>query len=142
MASNFKVGIAAIKAMCDALVDQLDAGAGAGTCEIRTGAPPATPATADSGTLLATCTFSDPAFGNSTSADPSVATASAITSDTNADASGDAGHFRCKDSNGVVVFQGTAGEAADTPDMEFDEKSIIAGGTVAIQSMTVSIPSQ
>ena len=74
--------------------------------EIRTGAPPATPATADSGTLLGTLTFSDPAFGNATTASPSVATASAITSDTNADASGDAGHFRVKDSNGAVIFQG------------------------------------
>ncbi len=141
MASNFKVGIAAIKLMCDALVDAIDGGAGAGTCAIRTGSPPATPATADSGTLLGTLTFSDPAFGAATSADPSVATASSITSDTSADASGDAGHFRVKDSNGVVIFQGTAGEAGDTPDMTFDEKSIVAGGVIAISSMTVSIPS-
>lgn len=128
--------------MCDALVDAVDGGSGAGTCEIRTGSPPATPATADSGTLLATCTFSDPAFGAATSADPSVATASSITSDTNADASGDAAHFRVKDSNGVVIFQGTAGESGDTPDMVFNEKSILAGGTVSISSMTVQIPSQ
>ena len=142
MASNFKVGIAAAKAMCDALVDQIDAGAAAGTLEIRTGAPPTLPANADTGTLLGTLTFSDPAFGNATNADPSVATASSISSDLVADASGDAGHFRVKDSNGVVVFQGTAGEAGDTPDMVFGEKSIVAGGTISVSSMTVSIPSQ
>jgi hypothetical protein len=139
LASNFKIGTAARNAACDAIVDLIDAGAGAGTLTIRTGAPPTNVSDADSGTLLATLTFSDPAFGASASG---TATASAITSDTNADASGDAGHFRVKDSNGNTIFQGTAGEAADTPDLTFDEKSIVAGGTVACSSFTVSVPIQ
>lgn len=137
MASNFKISTSARNAACNGIVDLLDAGAAAATLAIRTGSPPATPATADSGTLLATLTFSDPAFGNSATG---TATASAITSDTNADNSGDAGHFRAKDSDGNVIFQGTAGEAADTPDMTFDEKSIVAGGTVACTSFTVTVP--
>lgn len=140
MALGFKVSVSACEAMANALVDLIDGGAGAGTLAIRTGAPPTNPGDADSGTLLGTLTFSDPAFGAATSAAPSVATASAITSDTNADASGDAGHFRVKDSNGVVIFQGTAGEAADTCDMTFDEKSIVATGTLACSSFTVSVP--
>lgn len=139
MASNFKISAAARSAACDAIVDLVDGGAGAGYVEIRTGAPPATPATADSGTLLGTCTMSDPAFG---AASTGVATAAAITSDTNADASGDAGHFRVKDSNATVIFQGTAGNSGDTPDMTFDNKSIVAGGTIAISSMTVTVPEQ
>jgi hypothetical protein len=139
LASNFKIGTAARNAACDAIVDLIDAGAGAGTLTIRTGAPPTNVSDADSGTLLATLTFSDPAFGASASG---TATASAITSDTNADASGDAGHFRVKDSNGNTIFQGTAGEAADTPDLTFDEKSIVSGGTVACSSFTVSVPIQ
>ncbi len=137
MASDFEISTAARNAACDAIVDLVDGGAGAGTLTIRTGSPPATPATADSGTLLGTLTFSDPAFG---SAATGVATASAITSDSSADASGDAGHFRVKDSNGVVIMQGTAGEAADTPDMTFDEKSIVAGGVIACTSFTVTVP--
>jgi hypothetical protein len=137
VALNTKISTAARNAACDAIVDLLDAGAGAGTLTIRTGAPPATPATADSGTLLATLTFSDPAFGNAATG---VATASAITSDTSADASGTAGHFRAKDSDGNVIFQGTAGEAADTPDMTFDDSAIVAGGTVAVSSMTFTVP--
>lgn len=137
MASDFEISTAARNAACDAIVDLIDGGAGAGTLTIRTGAPPATPATADSGTLLGTLTFSDPAFG---SAATGVATASAITSDSSADASGDAGHFRVKDSNAVVIMQGTAGEAADTPDMTFDEKSIVAGGVIACTSFTVTVP--
>ena len=139
MASNFKISTAARNAACDGIVDLVDAGASAGTCAIRTGAPPTGPGDADSGTLLATLTFGDPSFGAAASG---TATANAITSDTSADASGDAGHFRVKDSDGNVIFQGTAGEAADTPDMEFDEKSIVAGGTVAISSFTVTMPEQ
>ena len=71
-----------------------------------------------------------------------VAASNAITSDTNADASGDAGHFRVKDSNANVIFQGTAGEAADSPDLEFDNKSIVAGGTVAISQLDFNMPEQ
>lgn len=139
MASNFKISTAARNAACDAIVDLVDGGAGAGTIGIRTGAPPATPATADSGTLLGTLTCSDPAFGAASSG---TATASSITSDTNADASGDAGHFRVYDSNSNVIFQGTAGNSGDSPDMTFDNKSIVAGGTIAISSFTVTVPEQ
>jgi hypothetical protein len=83
--------------------------------------------------------MSDPAFGAASSG---VATANAISSDTNADASGDAGHFRMYDSDSVCILQGTSGEAADTPDMTFDNKTIVAGGTIAISSMTVTMPEQ
>lgn len=123
--------------MANALVDLLDAGAGPGTCEIRTGAPPASITDPDSGTLLATLTFSDPAFGNAASG---VATASGTPKQATAVASGDAGHYRAKDSDGNVVFDGTAGEAADAADVTFDEKTIVAGGTVSLSSMTVTQP--
>ena len=54
---------AARNAACDAVVDLLDAGAGAGTIKIYTGSQPASANDAASGTLLATITLSDPAFG-------------------------------------------------------------------------------
>lgn len=137
MALLTRISAAARNAAADAIVDLVDGGSGAGYIEIRTGSQPATPATGDAGTLLATCPMSDPAFG---SASGGVATAASITSDTNADASGDAGHFRVKDSNGTVIFQGTCGESGDTPNMVFDEKTIVAGGTVAITSLTLTVP--
>ncbi len=137
MALSTQISAAARSAACDGIVDLVDGGAGAGYIEVRTGAQPATPATADSGTLLATLPMSDPAFG---AASTGVATASAITSDTSADASGDAGHFRVKDSDANVILQGSAGEAADTPNMTFDDKSIVAGGTVACSAFTVTVP--
>jgi hypothetical protein len=119
----------------DAIVDDLDAGAGAGTIAIRTGAQPTNVGDADTGTLLGTLTFSDPAFG---AAATGTATASAITSDTNADASGTAGHARLKDSDGNIHSDMTCGLGSG--DLSFDNNVIVAGGTIAISSLTVTVP--
>src|SRR5574339_454451 len=120
----------------DAIVDSLDAGAGAGTCAIRTGTQPTNVGDADTGTLLGTLTFSDPAFGATNSS--GVATASAITSDTNADNSGTAAHARMKDSTPAIDFDCTCGQGSG--DINFDNNVIVAGGTIAISSMTVTVP--
>ena len=120
---------------CDAIVDDIDAGAGAGTIAIRTGTQPTNVGDADTGTLLGTLTFSDPAFG---SASTGVATASSITSDTNADNSGTAGHFRIKDSDGNIHSDGTCGTSG--AELNFDNATIVAGGTIAISSMTLTMP--
>lgn len=120
---------------CDAIVDDIDAGSGAGTIAIRTGTQPTNVGDADTGTLLGTLTFSDPAFGSAASG---VATASAITSDTSADASGTAGHFRIKDSDSNIHSDGTCGTSG--ADMNFDNNVIVAGGTIAVTSMTVTVP--
>ena len=137
MALETKISVASRNAACDAIVDLIDGGTGAGYIEVRTGAPPATPATANSGTLLATLPNSATAFG---AAVAGVATAAAITDDSSADASGDAGHFREFDGDGVCILQGTAGEAADTPNMTFDDKTIVAGGVVSITAFTMTVP--
>jgi len=120
---------------CDAIVDDIDAGAGAGTIAIRTGAQPTNVGDADTGTLLGTLTFSDPAFGAASSG---VATASAITSDTSADNSGTAGHFRIKDSTPAIHSDGTCGQGSG--DLSFDNSVIVSGGTIAISAMTVTSP--
>jgi len=138
MASNFKIATAARNAACDALVDRLNSG----TIAIRVGAPPANVADASSGALLGTLTFGATAFGDAATG---TATANAITSDSDADASGDAGYFRLYPAaagDTAADSQGTAGEAADTPDMTFDNKSVVAGGVIAISSMTIAVPIQ
>lgn len=135
-----KISTAAAKAACDAVVDLLDGGAGAAYIEIRTGSQPATVGTAASGTLLGTLTCSDPAFGNATTASPSVATASAITSDTTADATGTAGWFRAYDSAATAIIDGSITTSGGGGDMILDSTSIIAGGTIALSSWTVSHP--
>ena len=142
MASNFKISTAARNAACNALVDRIDAGTGVGTIAIRTGAPPTNVGDASSGTLLGTCTFAATAFGNAATG---VATAAAITSDTNADNSGDAGYFRVYQgaaADTAADWQGTSGNAGDTPDLVFDNKTIVAGGTIAISAMTLTVPIQ
>lgn len=120
---------------CDAIVDDIDAGAGAGTIAIRSGGQPTNVGDVDIGTLLGTLTFSDPAFG---AASTGVATASAITSDTNADNSGTAGHFRIRDSDANIHSDGTCGQGSG--DLSFDNSAIVAGGTIAISSLTVTVP--
>lgn len=131
----YRLSTAARNAACDAIVDLIDGGAGAGTIAIRTGTQPTNVGDADTGTLLGTLTFSDPAFGASSTG---TATASAITSDTNADASGTAGHFRIKDSSPAIHSDGTCGQGSG--DLSFDNNVIVAGGTIAISSMTVTQP--
>jgi hypothetical protein len=138
MASNLKLGTTARNAACDGIVDRLNTG----TIAVRVGSPPTNVGDASSGLLLGTCTFGATAFG---SASTGTATANAITSDTNADNSGTAGYFRVYANaagDTAAEFQGTAGEAADTTDMTFDNKTIVAGGTIAISSMTVTVPIQ
>jgi hypothetical protein len=142
MASNFKIATAVRNAACDAIVDRLDLNTPPAVTKIRTGSPPTNVGDASSGTLLGTCPFGNPAFGAASSG---TATANAITSDTSADASGDAGHFRVYQGaagDTAAEFQGTAGNAGDSPDMTFDNKSIVAGGTIAISSWTVTVPIQ
>lgn len=132
-----RIDTAGRNAACDAIVDLLDAGAGAATIEIRTGTQPATVGTAASGTLLGTLTCSDPAFG---AAAAGVATASAITDDTSADATGTAGWFRAYDSDSVAVIDGDITATSGGGDMELDDTSIVAGGTIAVSSWTVTMP--
>ncbi len=129
-------------AACDAVVDLLDADASPGYIEIRTGAQPASVGTAASGVLLGTLTLSATAFGAATSASPAVATAAAITDDTTADASGTAGWFRAYDGGGInaVIDGDITTTAVGTGDMTLDDTAIVAGGTIAINSWTVSHP--
>lgn len=136
MANNFVVSEAAVDAMCNALVDLIDGGAGAGTIKIYTTAQPADPDVAlGAQTLLATLTYSDPAFGASS---VGVATASAITDDSSADATGTAAWFRADDSNGTAVFDGSVGTSS--ADLVFNTVSFTAGDAVSITSFTVTVP--
>lgn len=130
-----KISNTARSAMCDALVDLIDAGTPPGTLTIRTGSAPTNTTDSDSGTLLATLTFNTTAFGAASSG---VATANSITSDTNVDASGTAGHWRIKNAAGTVIAQGTCGTSG--ADINFDSVTFVAGGTAAISSLTITQP--
>ena len=125
-----------VPAACDAIVDAIDGGAAAGTIKIYTGTIPTDADTAlGAQTLLATLTFSDPAFG---AASNGVATASAITSDTSADATGTAAWARIASSTPTTIMDVTVGTTGE--DINFNTVSFVAGATVAITSLTVTQP--
>ena len=140
MANNFKISNAAAKAACDAVVDLIDGGAGAGKIAIYDAPQPTDPDTAiEAQTKLAELTFSDPAFGAAADANPGGrATANAISDDTNADATGTAAWFRVTDSNGAAIFDGSVGTAS--ADMVLNTTAIAAGSTVSLTSGTVTQP--
>ncbi len=136
MAADPRLSNAAASAAADAVVDLIDAGAGAGTIKIYDGTIPTNANTAiGSQVLLATLTFSDPAFG---AASNGVATASAITSDSSADATGTASWARIADSNGNTVMDVTVGTSGE--DINFNTVSFVSGATIAISSLTYTQP--
>jgi hypothetical protein len=110
--------------VANTVVDLLDAGAGAGILRIET-----------SGAVeVATLTFSDPAFSNAASG---IATANAITSDTNA-TGGTAAQFEARDSDANAVFLGSVGTSG--ADINLSSVGIGAGDTVSISSLTYEAP--
>lgn len=132
------IAAAAQDALCDLFVDLLDAGAGPGTIEIYDGAMPATPETAITDqTLLATLTFSDPAFGD---AMDGTASADEIAADTSADATGTATWARLADSDGTALADVDVGATGSGAAIELNTVELTSGGEVNITSFAVSMP--
>ncbi len=131
-----KIATIARNAAADAIVDLIDQDVGAGTIKIYTGSQPTNPQTAlGAQVLLATLTFSDPAFGG---ASTGVCTASAITSDSGIDATGTAAWARIADNSGDTIMDVTVGTSG--ADINFNSVSFVATGTCAISSMTLTMP--
>lgn len=131
-----RIPTASRNAAADAVVDRLDAGAAAGTVEIRTGAQPASANDAATGTVLATFTLADPAFGAAASG---VATASAIAAVVGA-AAGDAGWFRAYDSDSNTVIDGSVTATGGGGQLELNTVTISVGVDVEITAWTVTMP--
>lgn len=103
---------------------------GSGKLRIYSGSRPATGGTAT--TLLAELTL-NATFAPSASG--GVLTLNAITSDTSADATGTATWFRIVKSDGTThVMDGSVTATSGGGDLELDNTSIVATGTVAIGS--------
>ena len=127
-------------AMCDALVDLVDGGSGAGKLRIYDGTKPAYADTAVSTqTLLVELTYSDPAFGAcADGTGKATGTADTITSDSSANASGTATWFRVVDSDNNAIWDGTVGTSG--ADLNLNSVAISAGATVSISAHTISVP--
>ena len=117
---------AARNAACNAIVDLIDAGTtdANGDLVIRT-----------SGDVeVATLAMSNPAFGNAATG---VATASAISDDTNA-TGGTAANFILQDRDNAEVLEGSAGTTGT--ELILSTAVIGAGATVSVSALTVTMP--
>jgi hypothetical protein len=126
-----KMSAAVRNAMLDAITAQVGTTA---KLRIYSGSRPANVAASITGTLLAelTCnaTFAPAASGG-------VLTLNSITSDTSADATGTASHFRLWNSAGnVAMVDGDVGTSGS--DLNLNTVSLVSGATVAVTSFTVT----
>lgn len=106
--------------------------------EIRTGAPPANCAAADTGTLLASMTLPSDWMA---AASGGAKAKSGTWADNTANNTGTAAHFRVKDSTGTTChLQGTVTVTAGGGDMTLDDVTIEAGQAVTISTFSLTAP--
>lgn len=115
----------------DAINTAVNAGPAAGLLRIYDGTRPASGGTAT--TLLAELTFTDPAFGAAASGS---LTASAITQDASANATGTATWFRVVDSVATFVMDGNVGTSGS--DLNLTTVSIVATQPVSVSSFVIT----
>lgn len=131
MAMKFSVAVR------NARLDGIESAIGASPIlEIRTGAPPANCAAADSGTLLASCALPSDFMAAASSGSKAK---SGTWEDTSANADGVAGHFRIKDNGGSTChIQGTVTETGGGGDMTVDNENFGAGQAFTVTSFAIT----
>lgn len=125
-------------AVRNAMADAYETAIGTGAVlKIRSGAPPATVATADSGTVLATLTLPSDWLA---AASGGAKSKSGTWEDLSADATGTAAHFRIYASDGTTAHdQGTVTATGGGGDMTLDNVSIAAAQAITITSFTLTM---
>jgi hypothetical protein len=104
--------------------------------KIRTGAPPASCATADSGTVLATLTLPSDWMAAASSGTKAMA---GTWQDASADAAGTAAHFRLYASDGTTCgAQGTVTATGGGGDMTVDNTVFAAAQSFSVTSFTLT----
>jgi hypothetical protein len=104
--------------------------------KVRTGAPPANCAAADTGTVLATLTLPSDWMSASSGGVKALA---GLWQDSSADASGTAGHFRIYDSGGTTChIQGTVTATGGGGDMTFDSAVFATNQTITVTSFSIT----
>lgn len=112
---------------------EVDAGTSA-ILKIRTNSQPATCATADAGTVLATLNLPSDWMAAASGGSKAM---SGSWSDTSADASGTAAHFRIYKSDGTTcIMQGSVGQGSG--DLSLDNTTLVAGQTVTVTGFTIT----
>lgn len=119
---------AAKATVLNALTGLIDAGSGTATGVLEIW-------TTGLGTLLGTLSFSNPAFPTTATG---TATASTITQDTAADATGTAAVWVAKNRSGTEVMRGTASGPGGGGELELNTTAIVAGGPIQVSSFTIT----
>lgn len=104
-----------------------------GTLEIRTGRTPKN--VEEAGTVLAVLSLGY--FQRNSDGE---VVAESIAPENRARASGDMGHYLAKSVNGDMICVGSAGEG--NQELQFDSKSVIEGGMVALRSFAIVMPAK
>lgn len=123
----------------NALLDAIESDSGtAAILKIRSGSAPATCATADSGTVLASMTLPSDWMAAASAGSKAK---SGTWNDTSADNTGTAAHFRLYKSDGTTCqMQGTVTATGGGGDLTLDSTSITSGQTVTITTFTLTAP--
>lgn len=123
----------------NALLDSFETAIGtSAVLKLRTGSAPATCATADSGTVVATMSL--PSDWMAAASDGSKAK-NGTWEDTAADTAGTAEHFRIYASDGTTChMQGTVTVTGNGGDMTLDNNVLAAGQQVTITAFTLTAP--
>lgn len=104
--------------------------------KVRTGAQPATCATADSGTVLATLSLPSDWLGAASSGTKAIAGSWA---DSAADATGTAAHFRIYASDGTTCgMQGSVTATGGGGDLTVDSVSFVSGQPFSVTAFTLT----
>jgi hypothetical protein len=131
MAIQFSVAVR--NARLDAIENTIGTSA---ILKIRTGSAPASCATADSGTVLATVNLPSDWMAAASGGSKSM---SGTWQDASADASGTAGHFRIYASDGTTChMQGSVTITGGGGDMQVDNTSFATGQSFTITSFTLT----
>lgn len=124
-------------AVRNAMLDAIESTIGtSAVLKIRTGAAPANVATADSGTVLATLNLPSDWMAAASSGSKAL---SGSWTDSSADATGTAAHYRIYASDGTTAhLQGTVTATSGGGDIELQNTSIAAGQAVTITSFSLA----
>lgn len=123
------LGTTARNAACNAVVDLVDAGSGAGKIRIKSGG----------GTVIGEVAFADPAFGNA--ANGAAAAASTPRTGAGVAAAGAgtaAATFDVTDSDNNVIWSGAVGNGSG--ELDLDNVNIADGQVISISSFTHTQP--
>lgn len=128
---SVQLSVASRNARLDAIETELGT---APILKIRTGAAPSDCSQADTGTVLVTMTLPSDWMAAASSGSKAK---SGTWSDSSADATGTAGHFRIYDSGGATChLQGTCG--IGTGDLQLDNTSIATAQVVTVTAFTLT----